>query len=232
MDVNCRWTGGFMEISKIKLELYDLAAIILPGIFLMAEFVATLNGFHALLMQLMAIHGAELTLLLLCAFALGNLVQEAADWLVKRLMGNRYLKQARDELWSTDRKNEICDKIKRLGGPEIGSPDTAFDFCLTSISGAFPKRDVFLAISDLSRSIWLLSLLAVIPLVRSQLGLPDWKLGLRFVAGPVALIAVCSWLSWKRMVRFRALSETPVFNAFLALPETHNNMNLPDDEAD
>lgn len=215
-----------MEISKIKLELYDLAAIILPGIFLLAEFEATLNGFHALLAHLKAIHAAELTLLLLCAFAFGNLVQEAADWLVKRLRGDRYLKQARDAVWRSHRKKEICDKIKRLGGPDVCESDTAFDFCLTSISGAFPKRDVFLAISDLSRSIWLLSLLAIIPVVRSQLGTAaDWKTALRFTAGPVAIIAVCSWLSWKRMVRFRALSETPVFNAFLVVPEKRDNVN-------
>ena len=31
-----------MEISKLKLEFYDLAAIILPGLFLIAEFVVAL----------------------------------------------------------------------------------------------------------------------------------------------------------------------------------------------
>ena len=33
-----------MEISKLKLELYDLAAIILPGFFLIAEFIVVFLG--------------------------------------------------------------------------------------------------------------------------------------------------------------------------------------------
>ena len=38
-----------MEISKLKLELYDLAAIILPGFFLMAEFAVVFLGFPRML---------------------------------------------------------------------------------------------------------------------------------------------------------------------------------------
>ena len=30
------------------------------------------------------------------------------------------------------------------------------------------------------------------------------------------LIAICAYLSWSRMVRFRELSESPVFHSFLA----------------
>ena len=68
-----------MEVSKLKLELYDLAAIILPRVFLMAELVALLKGFPQMFLYLRSVGGAELTLLLLCSFALGNLVQEAGD---------------------------------------------------------------------------------------------------------------------------------------------------------
>lgn len=34
--------------------------------------------------------------------------------------------------------------------------------------------------------------------------------------GGLVFIAMIAWLSWLRMVRFRALSETPVFTTFLA----------------
>ena len=78
------------------------------------------------------IRGAELTLLLLCSFALGNLVQEAGDRLIKRLVNKRFFRQARDQFWASDLKQSVCDKIVRLGGPANPSVDAAFDFCLTS----------------------------------------------------------------------------------------------------
>ena len=87
-----------MEISKLKLELYDLATIILPGFFLIAEFTVLFVGWPRTLTYARDIHGAELTLLLLCSFAIGNLVQETGDRLIKKLVGKRFFKQARAAL--------------------------------------------------------------------------------------------------------------------------------------
>lgn len=205
-----------MEISKLKLELYDLAAIILPGFFLIAEFVVVFLGFPQMLAYARGIRGAELTLLLLCSFALGNLVQEAGDRLIKRLVNKRFFRQARDQFWASDLKQSVCDKITRLGGPENLSVDAAFDFCLTCLGGEFAKRDIFLAISDLSRSMWVLSIMGTLPLARSVIFAYGWK-GRSIVASEGAiLIAMCAYLSWSRMVRFRELSESPVFHSFLA----------------
>ena len=75
-----------MELSKIKLELYDLAAIILPGLFLIGELLILLKGISWDFLNLQSISGAELTLLFLCSFALGNLVQEGGDRLIKQLI--------------------------------------------------------------------------------------------------------------------------------------------------
>ena len=47
---------------------------------------------------------------------------------------------------------------------EVSSVDVAFDYCLSRISGFFMKRDVFLAISDFARSLWLLSAIGIFPL--------------------------------------------------------------------
>ena len=90
------------------------------------------------------IHGAELTLLLLCSFALGNLVQEAGDRLIKRLVDKRFFRQARDRFWTSGLKQTFVTRSRRLGGPVNSSVDAAFDFCLTCLDGDFAKRDVFL----------------------------------------------------------------------------------------
>jgi hypothetical protein len=205
-----------MEISKLKLELYDLAAIILPGFFVMAEFTVLLVGWSRTLAYVGDIHGAELTLLLLCSFALGNLVQEAGDRLIKGLVGKRFFKQARDRFWDSALKNDVCDKIRRLGGPVHPSVDAAFDFCLTCLNGGFAKRDIFLAISDLSRSLFVLSALLVLPSARAVVFTYGATRKCLIGLEAAALIVVCASLSWSRMVRFRELSESPVFHSFLA----------------
>lgn len=211
-----------MEISKLKLELYDLAAIILPGIFLMAEIVALISGFPRLVLYARAISGVELTLIMLSAFALGNLVQEAGDRVVKRFTNRRVFRQARDRFWESELRKDVCSKIVQLGGPAGISVDAAFDFCLTCLGGTFAKRDIFLAISDLSRSLWLLSLLGILPLVRNVISAQGWKTRAMWGAEGAAVILVTAGLSWSRMVRFRELSESPVFHSFLAQTATSN----------
>jgi hypothetical protein len=217
-----------MEISKLKLELYDLAAIILPGFFLITEFTTLFVGWPRTIAYARDIHGAELTLLLLCSFALGNLVQEAGDRLIKRAVGKRFFKQARDRFWASDLKKDVCDKIGRLGGPAAPSVDAAFDFCLTCLDGSFPKRDVFLAISDLSRSLFVLSVLLILPTIRSVVF--TYGTGRRYTVAfeAVAVIAVCASLSWSRMVRFRELSESPVFHSFLAQAQKNSDPKSQD----
>lgn len=205
-----------MEISKLKLELYDLAAIILPGLILIAELSLLFIGSPRTLAYVRDLHGAELTLLLLCAFALGNLVQEAGDRAIKLIVGTRFFKQSRDQIWASNLKQDICDKILRLGGPANPSVDTAFDFCLTIVSGNFPKRDVFLAISDFSRSLFILSIFLSLPAFRIVMLTDGTDSKCIVVAESVAIITICASLSWSRMLRFRELSESPVFHSFLA----------------
>ncbi len=68
----------------------------------------------------------------------------------------------------------------------------------------------------MARSLWLLSIVSLLPLaveVAHTQGL-EW----RFWLAGRALIgcSLVGYLSWMRMVRFRQLSEVPVFNIFLA----------------
>lgn len=205
-----------MELTKLKIELYDIAAIVIPGIFCMAEVWVALFGALSLLHFLHDLKGTELTLLVLCSFALGNLVQEAGNRLLTAWKGTRFFKQARDEFWKTHDGELVRAKVKADSACELSSVDSAFEYCLTRITGKFLKRDVFLAISDFCRSLWLLSLCAVLPLARISLAQSSTTQKTIAAAGGMALIALIAWLSWLRMVRFRALSETPVFTTFIA----------------
>lgn len=205
-----------MELTKLKIELYDIAAIVIPGIFCLAEVWVALFGALSLLHFLHDLKGTELTLVVLCSFALGNLVQEAGNRLLTAWKGKRFFKQARDEFWETHDGELVRAKVKADSACELGGVDSAYEYCLTRITGKFVKRDVFLAISDFCRSLWLLSLGAIVPLARISLSKSGVTQKLVSGTSGVALIALIAWLSWLRMVRFRALSETPVFTTFLA----------------
>ena len=80
-----------MEFSKLKLELYDLAAIVLPGIFFIAEIWATLLGIGSLASAAKELTGAQLTILLLCGFGAGNVIQEGGNRLVTLFLGKTIL---------------------------------------------------------------------------------------------------------------------------------------------
>ena len=205
-----------MELTKLKIELYDIAAIVIPGIFCLAEVWGALFGAQSLLHFLHDLKGTELTLVVLCSFALGNLVQEAGNRLLTAWKGKRFFKQARDEFWKTHDGELVRAKVKADSACELGSVDSAYEYCLTRITGKFVKRDVFLAISDFCRSLWLLSLCAVVPLARISLAKSSATQKTVDGGSGLVLIALIAWLSWLRMVRFRALSETPVFTTFLA----------------
>ena len=219
-----------MELSKLKLELYDLAAIVLPGIFFIAEIWATLFGIGSLASAAKELTGAQLTILLLCSFGAGNLIQEGGHRLVTLFLGKRYFKAARDRFWNSPEAELVRTKIKADDALEVSSVDVAFDYCLSRISGLFVKRDVFLAISDFARSLCLLSAIGIFPLGRTVLYAYGTSTKLKIALEGVFLLAVTGWLAWVRMVRFRELSETPVFTTFLACKSAAKSKSSQDDE--
>ena len=107
--------------------------------------------------------------------------------------------------------------IHRETGHEV-SADAAFDFCLTKLKDRFGKRDTFVAVSDLCRSLVVLSILAIAPAVRiSFYGTRPLCKSL-FIFGALAGAQVLvAFLAWRRMKRFRELSEITVFSSFLAV---------------
>jgi hypothetical protein len=86
---------------------------------------STMHVPKCLIFELCSLRIAHHTLLILCSFALGNLVQEAGDRLIKTLVGKRFFKQARDRFWTSGLKKDVCDKIGGLGGPVNPSVDAA-----------------------------------------------------------------------------------------------------------
>jgi len=161
--------------------------------------------------------GTKLTLLILVSFGAGTMVQELSDLFIKLIKKARYLKQGRDRFWSTREADPVKRSIKAQLGEVVSSVDTAFDYCLTRLKGGFPKRDLFLAVSDLCRSFAVLSLLAIVPAIRSAFQmLGVGRVFFFWILVSVTAALILFFLSWRRMVRFRELSETTVFRADLA----------------
>lgn len=221
-----------MEFSKLKLEIYDLMGTLVPGVLFIALGALTVAGNAAGLSWLGKLTGTQLTILLFAAFAAGQLVQEAGDWSIRVTKGPRFLKQGRDGFWNSAEAQGVRDKIKRESSVDVASPDAAYNYCLTVVRDQFPKRDTFMAISDLARSMWLLAWASMIPLVRftSQLGW-SWVHAKVVVEGLVAIGAL-SYLAWRRMIRFRDLSDVTVFQVFLAVKATDSTAPSGEKEAE
>lgn len=205
-----------MDLSKFKLEIYDVLGLILPGLLALFEIWVAVAGYTSAINQVRQMDATDLTLLLLFAFVLGTVVQEFADLTVKTVKGERYLKKGRDQYWLGAEADALRQCIRECTGRQVTSVDAAFDLCLSEIADRFAKRDVFVAISDLSRSLVVLALTGIIPVWRNTAftGLSHLRL-LACIALSGVLLCV-SMLMWRRMVRFRALSEGTVFRTYLA----------------
>jgi hypothetical protein len=214
-----------VDFSKLKLELYDFLGLILPGLIAICEGWISLRGWHAFVFGIGQIGGTGLTLLLVFAFGIGQIIQELGDVTLKAIKGQRYFRGARDRFWHTTEGEVVRDAIKKSFGPDIPSVDTAFDYCLTKLRDRFGKRDMFLATSDLCRSFVVLSALALVPAMRIAFHDPHPSPNSYPAAALLIIVLVTvSLLSWRRMLRFRELSETTVFRAYLAIvnePEIH-----------
>jgi hypothetical protein len=213
-----------VDFSKLKLEVYDLLGLLLPGLIAISEGWILLRGWSFFLASILQLSGTGLTLLLLVAFGLGNIVQELGDVTIKAVKGKRFFRQARDRFWAKAESQLVRDAIKKDLGQEISSADQAFDYCLTKLKDRFIKRDVFLATSDLCRSFIILSALALFPAIRTAFyDIHPIQKSLMALAVLALLMLTIAFLAWKRMVRFRELSETTVFRGYLAAIDSGDN---------
>jgi hypothetical protein len=205
-----------MDFSKFKFELYDILAVILPGFLLFCGLWVLLRGWHSFAIAIASLSATGFTALLLASFPIGHLIQELGDAAIKAVCGERFFKKARDKFWKCDEGQRVGELIAR----EIGfvpTVDTAFEFCLTRMKDRFPRRSAFIVTSDFNRS-----LLVVGALLIPALGRLVWEVQgtrfyrLSFSIGATLLFALFLYLAGRRMVRFRELSERPVFTTYLA----------------
>ncbi len=214
-----------MDLSKLKLDVYDFLGIILPGLVGVAEGWILLRGWDAFIQSMSHISGTSLTLLLVFAFGVGHLVQELADTAIRWAKGSRYLCRARDNYWRGEESEPVKKALRKELGHEPANVDEAYDFCLTKVRGHFDKRDIFLATSDLSRSFVAMSFLAVIPAAKIafwDIAKPLTK-SLEIAGMEIALLAVFVTLSWRRMMRFRSLADITVFRVYPAVASERNS---------
>lgn len=214
-----------MEFSKIRLGIYDFLGIIIPGLAVICEGIIFVRGWPAFVELVGAINGIGLTLLVLLAFGVGNLTQELGSLALAAVKGKRYAQSARDEFWQTDEAKHVKAAIKKESGFAIEEVDAAFDYALTKIKDRFAKRDVFVAVSDMCRSFVVSCALALIPAVRVAFhDAHPARSSIGVLSPLILLFLVVGLLAWKRMERFRYLSEVTVFRVYLAVA---NEPTLP-----
>jgi hypothetical protein len=206
-----------VDFSKLKLELYDFFGIVLPGLLVASEGWILLRGWTPFIVAVSKISGPGLTLLIIFGFGLGHIVQELGDVTVKLLKGKRYFKKGRDKFWKTEEANLVKESIEVEFGRVIESVDAAFDYCLTKLDARFAKRDVFMATSDLCRSLVVLALIGILPAARIAFREGGSRPSLETFGAFLVLLFVVATLAWVRMARFRELADVTVFRAYLAV---------------
>lgn len=219
-----------MNLSGLKFAIYDLLGLALPGMFLICEGWIAVRGWAAFVERLSALHPVSFTLFLAGSFVIGHFIQELSDWTVKRLCGARFLRKGRDDIWAAAEGQVLKSAIWTESGLAVGSVDFAFDYCLTRVRDAFPKRDVFLATSDFARSFIILVVAGVAPAWRLSLDQAHSLMGFVLVfaiyASALALIGI---LAWRRMLRFRYLSDQGVFAAYLGSRPVEQDTPTPNE---
>ncbi len=205
-----------MNLSSFKLGVYDFLGLVVPGMFVICEGWIAGRGWRQFVEALSALRPVSFTVFLAGSFVVGHFIQELADWGVKRIKGPRFFKIGRDDVWGGADGNAVKSAIWAEAGLTLANVDSAFDYCLTRIGEAFSKRDVFVATSDFARSFLVLAVCGMAP---------AWRLAsdrthsissfVLLLAGYVVALILVALLAWRRMVRFRYISDCGVFGAYL-----------------
>jgi hypothetical protein len=187
------------------------------------------RGWQQFVAALSELRPVSFTVFLAGSFVVGHFVQEIADWGVKRIRGPRFFRKGRDEIWGGADGDAVKSAIWAESGLTLASVDSAFDYCLTRIGEAFSKRDVFVATSDFARSFLVLAVCGIPAAWRLAQDRTHSIFGFVFLfAGYLVLLILIGRLAWRRMVRFRYISDCGVFGAYLG---SRPAKNVPANEA-
>lgn len=212
-----------MNLSNFKLAIYDFLGLVLPGMFLVCEGWIAVRGWAPFVERLSTLHPVSFTVFLAGSFVVGHFIQELADWTVKRIRGERFFKKGRDEVWNGKEGEAVKSAIWAESGLTLAGADAAFDYCLTRIGDAFSKRDVFVATSDFARSFLVLAVCGVASSLRlARDRTHSLATFLLLLAGYVLVLILVAILAWRRMVRFRYISDVGVFGAYLGSRPARN----------
>jgi hypothetical protein len=110
-----------MDLSKLRIEIYDFLGLILPGLIAICEVWIAITGWTPFAKSIGSLSGTWFTLLLLLSFGLGHLIQELADVVIKRLKGSRYFKQSRDAFWASEEAKPVKAAVAKDLGAEIST---------------------------------------------------------------------------------------------------------------
>jgi len=205
-----------VNLSSLKLGVYDFLGLVVPGMFMICEGWIAVRGWALFVEALSALRPVSFTVFLAGSFVVGHFVQEMADWGVKKIRGPRFFKTGRDEVWGGSDGEAVKSAIWAESGLTLSSVDSAFDYCLTRIGEAFSKRDVFVATSDFARSFLVLAVCGTAPAWRMASDRTHSISGfVLLLAAHVVLLSLVAQLAWRRMVRFRYISDCGVFGAYL-----------------
>jgi hypothetical protein len=196
-----------VSLSNIKLGIYEFLGLVIPGMLLLCEGWVFVRGWPRFTFGVSGLNAVSFTLLLITSFLLGHFVQELADTCLKRLLGERFFKKGRDELWASAEAESIKNAIWAESGLVLGDVDAAFDYCL-------------------SRSFLVLAFFGVVPACRLAFdGSHSIHAFILLVACYLALLGLAARLAWIRMVRFRKFSESGVFRSYLGSRPMRNADN-------
>jgi hypothetical protein len=205
-----------VDVTGFKLGIYDFLGLVVPGLSVVCEAWIALRGWPRFAAGVGELHPVSVTLFVVASFIVGHFVQELADWGVKRIRGDRFLKRGRDSVWEKGDAEAIKSAIWSESGLALSHVDPAFDYCLTRCGNAFLKRDIFVATSDFARSFLVLTVCGVAPAFRLSLDETHSMLGFFAVLGTyLVVLTLVACLAWRRMIRFRRLSDAGVFAAYL-----------------
>jgi hypothetical protein len=205
-----------VNISNFKLGIYEFLGLVIPGMVVVCEGWIAVRGWAQFVNSLAELHPVSFTVFVATSFLVGHFVQELADWAVKRFRGDRFFKRGRDEVWAGGDGESIKGVIWAESGLALGAADAAFDYCLTRVGDSFSKRDVFLATSDFARSFLILAVCGISPAVRLASDRTHSTAGfLLLLASYIVVLIVVAGLAWRRMIRFRYMSDQVVFAAYL-----------------
>jgi hypothetical protein len=210
--------------SNLKLGVYEFLGLVVPGMFVLCEGWILVRGWGDFAHSVNDLHPIPFTMFVATAFVLGHFVQELADWSVKKICGERFLKAGRDELWAGKEAEAIKSSIWSESGITLPDVDAAFDYCLTRLGQSFSKRDVFLATSDFSRSFLVLVAFGIAPAARlARDRSHSWRSFALLLVGYGAFLSLIGALAWARMLRFRRISDEGVFRAYLGSRPPRNS---------